>query len=198
MPIDSVKIKSYSNYVLPYYMEMVQGAYEVQTNDVAYFGDIGSEYEVSYYNFNYTELLESQDMFGVNLGEYSAAEKLYEAFVRSQYLSVPKGTYAFLEEIIQEQGFDASNLQVLYDVAKYIQTAAAYDLKYPTSLDTESDVVISFLRDYKTGVCRHYAAAATMMFRALGLPARYVTGFMINAKANQWTQEKVGHAWVEV
>ena len=137
-------------------------------------------------------------LYGVNLGAYTQQALQYEAFVRGQYLQIPDGTLAYLQQVIAQQGFQANDPAILYKVARFVQTAAAYNLEYSTALDSEEDVVISFLRDYKEGVCRHYAMTATMLFRALGFPARYVTGFMIDAKANEWTQETVGHAWVEV
>ena len=194
----TVKIQSYSEYVLPYYMEKVREGYATPTNDVLYSGDIRSVYTVSYYQYDYTDLIKDNYFDGLTLGAYAAEAREYETFVRNQYLSIPNTTRAYLNAIISEQGFDVNDPQILYKVAKYVQNAATYDLEYPTSLDTEEDVVISFLRDYKTGVCRHYAKAGTMLFRALGIPARYVTGFMIDAKAKEWTSTKIGHAWVEV
>lgn len=37
----------------------------------------------------------------------------------------------------------------------------------------------TFLFDTKTGYCTHYATAAIMMFRSLGVPARLAQGYMI-------------------
>jgi hypothetical protein len=64
-------------------------------------------------------------------------------------------------------------------------------------------MVTCFLTEYKRGVCRHFAAAATMMFRALGIPARYAIGFKVDVNANEWRIYgdeigEEGHAWTEV
>ena len=52
----------------------------------------------------------------------------------------------------------------------------------------------------KEGICQHFATAATLMYRALGIPARYVTGYLAKTEANTWADitTKQGHAWVEV
>ena len=60
-------------------------------------------------------------------------------------------------------------------------------------------MVTYFLTEEKGGVCRHFAAAATMMFRAFGIPARYAIGFAVPVTAGEWTEWKGdGHAWTEI
>lgn len=61
----------------------------------------------------------------------------------------------------------------------------------------------TFLFDTKTGYCTHYATAAIMMFRSLGVPARLVQGYMIRGdyvKPTKWTPvyDRNAHAWVEI
>ena len=60
--------------------------------------------------------------------------------------------------------------------------------------------MVSFVKDYKTGVCRHYASAATLLYRALGIPARYTEGVMVKAVAGKDVVATAldAHAWVEV
>jgi transglutaminase-like putative cysteine protease len=85
-------------------------------------------------------------------------------------------------------------------VAKYISTAATYKLEYDPMLDEETNMVIAFLSKYKEGLCRHYASAATLLFRCLGIPARYTVGYVANTEGGKITQvtSKTAHAWVEV
>lgn len=49
-------------------------------------------------------------------------------------------------------------------------------------------------------MCRHYSKAATLLYRALGIPARYVIGYVGTTKANEWVEITTdnAHAWVEV
>lgn len=69
------------------------------------------------------------------------------------------------------------------------------------------DVVENFLFDSKQGYCIHYASAATLLLRSLGVPTRYVEGYAIkpeNFKENEdgtYTAQALdydGHAWAEV
>ncbi|MGN1061300.1 MAG: transglutaminase family protein, partial [Candidatus Coproplasma sp.] len=85
-------------------------------------------------------------------------------------------------------------------VAKYIQNSATYNLMYDAALDGEQDIVVAFLRDYKEGVCQHYASAATLLYRALGIPARCTIGYLGKTNAGEWTEvtSDRAHAWVEV
>ena len=142
------------------------------------------------------------------LGDLADEELAYREFVYDHYLEVHPETRAFLQDIINEQGFELSDPELILKVASYIRSAAEYDaddfLAY--QIETSEDAVIAFLRDFKKGLCRHYASAAAMMYRTLGIPARYAVGFMMQeAKAGKWNEiissngpDNMGHAWVEV
>lgn len=133
------------------------------------------------------------------LGDLSDEEEKYREFVYDNYLFVEQSTLDYLNYIIKKQAFNKNDPDIIEAVASHIMQSAKYNLDYDVRLDNEKDVVVSFLKDYKEGVCRHYAAAATMLFRALGIPARYTEGFAVEAEANKWTPiMSPGHAWVEV
>ena len=104
-----------------------------------------------------------------------------------------------MDKIIAEQRFDRNDPGILASVAEYIQGAAEYDLQYDTALDGEEDVAVAFLRDYKRGICRHYASAATLLLRSLGIPARYTIGYAGQTAAGEWTDISAenAHAWAE-
>jgi len=92
-----------------------------------------------------------------------------------------------------------------YDKAKAIEKYLRDN--YPYTLHTEPtpegrDLVDYFLYDLKKGYCTYHASAMTVMMRSLGIPARWVTGFVTGA----WNEEikayevrnSDAHAWVEV
>jgi len=58
-----------------------------------------------------------------------------------------------------------------------------------------------FLFTRKTGTCEHFATALTLMLRAIGIPARFVTGFSgaeWNSIGNYYAvRAKSAHAWTE-
>ena len=186
-----------SDYLLPYFLSMADGSYDVQSSDTWNAGDSSAAYSFYYYPY-------AMDSYGTGLsalrGEYSAAEAEYAAYVKSNYLTMDAETRAFMEQIIAREGFNLSDGKVVQRVAEYIQSAATYNLKYDRSLDEESNIVIAFLTDYKEGICQHYAASATMLYRALGIPARYTVGYAGSTRAGEWTEITLAqaHAWTEI
>lgn len=191
-------------FMLPYYMTMSNQNPKVDS-DTDYTGMTSASYSATYYPIENTlALLEGFHQvppFLQNflLGSHKNAENAYRSFVHSQYLAIDSETLAFMKEIIAREGLNASSASVIGDVAAYIRNAARYDTGYDIALDGEENVAVAFLRDYKEGVCVHYATAATLLYRALGIPARYTTGFMLDVKAGEWVEiRSPGHAWVEV
>ena len=190
--------------MLPYYTS-IGGSSPVVSNDTINDLYLGSAYAATFYNVQNTfDMLEifnsvSDGLKPYLLGTYSSAEEKYREFVYAQYCTIDRETLKFMEQVIAENGLDASRATIIEDVASYVSHAAEYTLYYDAALDESSNMVVAFLRDYKEGKCVHYAAAATMLYRALGIPARYVTGFAVGAQAGEWTDITTpGHAWVEV
>lgn len=189
----SVKLKG-TQYMLPYYVEMKSFNYSIQTSDVIYAGD-KMEYEVDYFlNTNISNILD------VDLGEYSDEELEYREFVYENYLDIDEETKAYMDKIISENQFSLSDKAVVSKIASYIQNAAKYNLNYNENLDNEENIAIAFLKNYKEGICQHYASSAVLLYRALGIPARYVLGYVGEAEAGNWVEVTVknAHAWVEV
>ncbi len=64
------------------------------------------------------------------------------------------------------------------------------------------DAVDEFLFDTRRGFCGHYASAFATMMRAVGIPARVVTGYqggVRNPFSDYWIlRQSDAHAWVEV
>lgn len=79
------------------------------------------------------------------------------------------------------------------------QGGFAYTLRPPL---LGRDAVDEFLFETKRGYCEHYAAAFVVLMRALGLPARVVTGYQggeINPVDGLMTvRQSDAHAWAEV
>ena len=180
-------------HVLPYYLE--PGS-DNQTSDVKYTGS-ATAYTVYYYPSG------SVDLSAMTLpSEYATLEAAYKTFVYEKYLQIPDSTKTCLESIIKAQGFNKDDADIINAVAKYVQTCAKYNLEFDERLNAENDVVAAFLSgDYPSGgICQHFAASGTMLFRALGIPARYTTGFVASVKQSATTivTNKEAHAWVEV
>ena len=182
-----------SPYVLPYFTTYL-GAQTLQPNDSVIVGTANGEYAVKYYTISFLPI-------GLELPAYLAeAEARYASFVRENYLGIDDETYEYMLRIIDEQGFDVNDPDVINKVAEYIQNAADYNLNYNAELFEQSNVAIAFLDKYQEGVCTHYATAATLLFRALGIPARYTVGYTGDTVKDQQVDVTGAnaHAWVEV
>lgn len=195
--LNSVQIKSnYQPYALPYYTIPEKGTAEIQTNDVYFSGDITNVYSVSYLSINsyYPSVNDKYRPL------YKSFESEYRNFVYENYLYIDDETREFMEGIIKQEKFRGNVHLLIEQVASYIQNAAEYKANYDKAMEQESNVAIAFLSKYKAGLCKHYASAATLLFRALGIPARYTIGAVSELKAGEWTNvlAKQAHAWVEV
>ena len=192
VPLQEIEIISYiSDYPLPYYMAS-GGNYTIQRNDTLSIGSSENSYTVPFYLFDATTLspVQNNDVF----------ENAYRQFVYENYTSIDLETLDFMNQIIATQHFSTSTPTLIQEVASYIQNAATYNLDYNRKLDEASNNAIAFLSTYKEGVCRHYATAATLLFRALGFPARFTVGAVATLASGQWVDvmPSQAHAWVEV
>lgn len=191
-----------SQYLLPYYMALGKGGYDVQSSDVAYAGNTDGDYNLTFYVY---DIKTDGAVLGL-LGSYTDEELAYRQFVRENYLSctISAALKERFDALIEANGWRSGKdiAQIVGEVASFVQNAATYDLNYDRGLDSSSDIVYDFLFNdrYNSGVCQHYATAATVLLRYLGIPARYTIGYVGFTEAGEWTDIKSSnaHAWTEV
>lgn len=128
----------------------------------------------------------------------SQIESKYQKYVETLYLTVPSDIRKYFESIIKIKKFDKSDEDIIFKVRNYIRKCAKYDMKY-FNCPSDKDFILNFL-ETRLGVCRHFASAAVMLYRTLGIPSRYVTGFKGNSKENEDCNltNMDRHAFVEV
>lgn len=82
---------------------------------------------------------------------------------------------------------------------RYLKANYQYTLDVPEA-PGDLDFVSHFLFYQQTGYCTYFASAMTVMARSLGLPARYVEGFLAKPGAEGITTltGENGHAWTEI
>ena len=193
----TLEIKSFTtDYLLPYFIDMKKTDHTIQDSDVLFNGTHNGNYSVHYYTYDgdFTRLR-------VDLGELAEVERLYREFVYSQYLKIDTATKDFIDQLILEQSWSKYDPNIVKKVQDYVQNCATYNLDYDRNLDKESNIIIAFLGDnYNEGICQHYASAATMIFRALEIPARYTIGYVGYAVKDTWVDVKsdTAHAWTEI
>lgn len=118
------------------------------------------------------------------------------------YLSLPDATReaatSIAQQILAPISSDTVEVQVLA-IANYVKNSAAYDLNTAAIPEDETDFALWFLENGETGYCVHFATAATVLLRAAGIPARYVSGYMAYQaeSGNTSITADQAHAWVE-
>ena len=84
-------------------------------------------------------------------------------------------------------------------IASFVRHSAEYNLETPRMPIDAPDFARWFLENSETGYCVHFATSTAVLLQAVGIPARYVTGYMTVVQAGQTTEvkSKESHAWVE-
>lgn len=127
------------------------------------------------------------------------AELSYRQFVYGSYLALPEDTRAALLDIAGENWLRSEDvLETVSLVAEYVRNSGAYNIDtqpYPSQ-----DYAVYLLTEGTEGYCVHFATAAAAMYRALGIPARLVTGVLAETVADVPVDVRRlnEHAWVEV
>ena len=128
----------------------------------------------------------------------SGAEELYRSHAHSVYTRLPDKTRNAAWVLLAQAGLSENDPQIVQKVASFVQQNGQYDLQtqpYPSD-----DYAIYFLTESHHGYCIHYATAAAVLYRALGIPARVTEGFAAPVHAGSFTDVRAGdaHAWVEI
>ena len=131
----------------------------------------------------------------------------YADFARRAYTQLPDAQVAeSMRALAQDAGvpaYDGENaLEVAQAVAAYVRSRAVYTLS-PGSQPGSEDFASYFLLVSRKGYCIHFATAATVMLRALGVPARYAEGYValesdFDAQGRADIPDDRAHAWPEI
>ena len=103
--------------------------------------------------------------------------------MRDGWLYVPEQNLEAVAAFCQEAGLLAENMdafEIADRLAAYYQETIPYTLR-PGMTPYRKDFVNYFLSENRRGYCAHFASAATLIFRYLGIPARYAEGYAVDA-----------------
>ena len=107
----------------------------------------------------------------------------YEKLIKDKdsiYLEVPKENKEVIDQICKDGNFHGDSLEIAQQVSSYFSSNYPYTLK-PGRTPNRTDFVNYFLTENKKGYCAHFASSAVLIFRNLGIPARYVEGYAIDS-----------------
>lgn len=109
-----------------------------------------------------------------------------------------------LEEPVYAIAVEVSSIKASpYEKALALQSWLARNCRYTLDVEPQSandDFVTHFLLDTREGYCTHFASAMTVLCRMIGLPARYIEGYLAepDEDGNALVTGLSAHAWTEV
>ena len=195
----------------PYYSYPGAGSQEEMYNVDFYYveGSVQGLYdEIFEYHDSSTQQIRETSPDGLSVSYSIVFNQPMPVFIGEQapsiYKQVDTSTAVGLRRIAFDAGIDpdADRAEIVEMVAEYISSAASYTLN-PYITPEGEDFALYFLEHSKRGYCIHFATAATLMLRALDIPARFTSGFVVtipqgSANRTVLVTDRHAHAWVEV
>lgn len=146
--------------------------------------------------------------------EGSQAERLEsyrnDPYFALSYLAVSLELWDYLEPLVEEIQRETvvldsrlpeqfrETVAAAARTASYLASAARYDINTP-AMERGEDFVTRFLEEGR-GYCVHFATAGALLLRMQNIPARYVTGYVVNldGQGRGTVRDGDAHAWVEI
>lgn len=143
---------------------------------------------------------------------YAASESVYRSFAAEHYLDLSEQDRALVERLFfgdetWDDGEEMTTAAVISRVRAMLETLASY-VDVPDAPPSKAPFLSWFLEEEHEGNAAYFATAATLAFRAQGIPARYVEGYRADDGALDLVRASGGreaildagdaHAWVEV
>ncbi|MCM1026909.1 MAG: transglutaminaseTgpA domain-containing protein [Roseburia sp.] len=139
--------------------------------------------------------------------EQAEEERRYRQYVYDRFCDYPAERLPELTAFMEWAEFGGDSVyDCLTQVFTFLRGQAIYELE-AASTPRGDDFVEYFLFESQEGYCAHFASAAVLMLRYLGVPARYATGYSLSAgtfsrdETGAYTAvatDKQAHAWAEV
>jgi transglutaminase-like putative cysteine protease len=136
----------------------------------------------------------------LNEVDFTGNSKSYKAEMR-EYLQLPDEMSPKIKALTEEVTDGYSNsYEKIKGIETYLRKTYPYAL-YVRDVPEHKDFVEFFLYEEKKGYCTYFASAMAVMGRTIGVPTRYVEGFILPDVKNEDGYFEVtadrAHAWVE-
>lgn len=180
---------------------------------VPYYNDFYVEDSTEYSNVNpFNNTHQNQSVFAASPLPLRTgniySEQYLNTYVYRTCLKVPYGTQRDLIEsgVLPDWYLDLyhgytemSDIEKVRRVTEFVSQLHPYDrdTEYPPE---DVDFVAWFVSDAETGICVHYATTTMVLLRMIGVPTRYVRGYVDNNSYNDGTSivtAEQAHAWFE-
>lgn len=156
---------------------------------------VQNEKSLTQYSFSYFQLPK-----GVTPAMMALASSAYDPADLSESVHLEPSVRTWAESVVRKITDDAvSFTEKAERIASYVRNSASYSLYTPRMPDKETDFARWFLEKSDIGYCVHFATTATVLLQAAGVPARYVTGYLVQVQEGQRVEvaSKQAHAWAE-
>ena len=150
--------------------------YEVRCGSDTCFYPAYSKYSEYKYNEKNKMNITAYDYRKVSIDDEN-----YNNFVNENYLNIPSENKAVIEEICKKQGFSSTDNDIDEKLKEYFKNNFQYSAENDI-LPYGKDFVNYFLEESKKGNFIQYSSALTLIYRNLGIPARYVSGYAVDAE----------------
>lgn len=146
----------------------------------------------------------NEELSGIESNEQMEAD--YEQFVKDVYTYVPETVRNAFAQELEEKVLRSDVDGIIWEVAEMLEEQTEYNLR-PGTTPAGKDFAIYFYFENRKGYCSHYATLATLLFRMKEIPARYVSGYVIepgkfrkslNGGYSATITGEAAHAWSEV
>lgn len=106
----------------------------------------------------------------------------------TEHIDIENWVVKYKAKQLKENVKSNNNLELLHEIAEYTRKSIKYNEAYSQPQKA------SWILENKIGVCVHYTTLFIALCRALGFPARYVSGVVYSDEKKEY----IGHAWAEV
>ena len=160
---------------------------------------------ISDYELLYAGLLAAFGRDESRAVDYLTSENGYREFVYDSYLDMSHTSRATIERLLSSVEFPDG--RVSFSDAKMVVNTYFATFGYtetPEPAPAGQDVLTYFFEESGVGNSVNFATAATMMFRYMGIPARYVEGYLLTPGSETdenglvILRSKDAYAWAEI
>lgn len=156
-----------------------------------------------------TGLFNAQEAQSAAASRYLEMESRYNTFVYAEYTKLTDEQRSVFKRL-QTIAVNSDAAHISYEAAnEYVKTFLNETLTYDEEASyaaKDDDFLRSLLMEEKKGNDVHYATVAALYYRYLGIPARYVEGYVVTADDAEAMEAgkpyvltgKNAHAWTEI
>lgn len=132
----------------------------------------GLKYQQENSYYYYPKIVWEEELGNVRPGQIDTSK------VDAVYLEVPEKNKEVIREECEKIGLNANMTE--NEIAEMVRDYFVDNIPYtlnPGSTPRREDFINYFLTKNRKGYCAHFASAATLLFREMGIPARYIEGY---------------------